>query len=113
MEEHKDIEFNAESFNRSILSWRQTCCSAAISAKFYYQRALLLAPWQANIYTDIAVSLGLIDCLSNSSGQGLITWYDFCMSLFSNGSCHIYFLLKLPFLYQAASREDGFRGLIT
>ncbi|KAF3446960.1 hypothetical protein FNV43_RR12140 [Rhamnella rubrinervis] len=74
MKENQVLEFDEETFNTSILSWRRTCCLAAISAKFSYQRALLLAPWQANIYTDIAISLDLIDTLSKSSGHDLIAW---------------------------------------
>lgn len=94
MEESKGLEFDEEAFNTSILSWRHTCRLAAISAKFSYQRALLLAPWQANIYTDIAISLDLIDSLSKSSGHELNAWYDLFMSFFSNASCYSHFSLK-------------------
>lgn len=47
---------------------------AAISARNSYQRALLLAPWQANIYTDIAVALDLISSLNESCEHHLGAW---------------------------------------
>lgn len=76
MEEDQGLEFNAEDFNASIFCWKNTCYLAAISAKFSYQRALLLAPWQANIYTDIAISSDLINTLNKRTGHDLDTWYD-------------------------------------
>ncbi|XP_043711389.1 LOW QUALITY PROTEIN: tetratricopeptide repeat protein SKI3-like [Telopea speciosissima] len=60
MEEGLNFETDEEAFRNSILSWKRKCLSAAISASHSYQRSLHLAPWQANIYTDIAISLDLI-----------------------------------------------------
>ncbi|XP_048331542.1 tetratricopeptide repeat protein SKI3 isoform X2 [Ziziphus jujuba] len=74
VEEDQGLEFNAEDFNASIFCWKNTCYLAAISAKFSYQRALLLAPWQANIYTDIAISSDLINTLNKRTGHDLDTW---------------------------------------
>ncbi|XVE94342.1 hypothetical protein REPUB_Repub02eG0001100 [Reevesia pubescens] len=54
------LECSAETFEKSIYSWKNTCRFAAISAKNSYQRALHLAPWHANIYIDIAISSNLI-----------------------------------------------------
>lgn len=76
MEDGQSLEFNAEDFNTSILSWKHTCYLAAISAKFSYQRALLLAPWQANIYPDIAISSDLISTFNKRTGHDLDAWYD-------------------------------------
>lgn len=47
--------------NASILSWKNACFSAALSARRSYQHALHLAPWQANIYTDIAITIDVIN----------------------------------------------------
>ncbi|XP_068305808.1 tetratricopeptide repeat protein SKI3 [Pyrus communis] len=74
MEEGNGLEFDMESFDNSILSWKRTCCLAAKTARCSYQRALHLAPWQANMYTDIAVTSDLIDSLDNSSGHDLSAW---------------------------------------
>ncbi|GMI82416.1 wax restorer [Hibiscus trionum] len=59
-DESQSLEYNAETFKKSIYSWKNTCCAAAISARNSFQRALHLAPWQANIYVDIAISSNLI-----------------------------------------------------
>ncbi|XP_018445855.1 tetratricopeptide repeat protein SKI3 isoform X2 [Raphanus sativus] len=63
----ENSEFTLKTFNDSILSWRSICYSAAFSAKSSYQRALHLAPWQANLYTDIAISSDLVSSLSDDS----------------------------------------------
>ncbi|KAF8106883.1 hypothetical protein N665_0130s0052 [Sinapis alba] len=63
----ENSEFTLKTFNDSILSWRNICYSAALSAKSSYQRALHLAPWQANLYTDIAITCDLLSRLSNES----------------------------------------------
>ncbi|CAH8370910.1 unnamed protein product [Eruca vesicaria subsp. sativa] len=60
-------DFSLKAFNDSILSWRSICYSAALSAKSSYQRALHLAPWQANLYTDIAIACDLVSSLSDDS----------------------------------------------
>lgn len=57
------VEIDERSFKVSIEDWKKTCLLAATDAKRLYQRALHLTPWQANIYTDIAISLDLIDSL--------------------------------------------------
>ncbi|XP_020253519.1 LOW QUALITY PROTEIN: tetratricopeptide repeat protein SKI3-like [Asparagus officinalis] len=54
-------EINEGSFKISINNWKKTCLFAANDAKRSYQRALHLAPWHANIYTDVAITLDLID----------------------------------------------------
>lgn len=73
-EEGQGLEFGPEAFTASILSWKQTGCLAARSAKCSYQRALHLAPWQANIYADIAIASDLISSLSKSYENNLSAW---------------------------------------
>uniref|UniRef100_A0A7N0T3Q5 Tetratricopeptide repeat protein SKI3 n=1 Tax=Kalanchoe fedtschenkoi TaxID=63787 RepID=A0A7N0T3Q5_KALFE len=51
---------NRDTFNASILAWKQNCYSAAISARRSYQKALHLTPWQPNIYCDIGLASDLI-----------------------------------------------------
>ncbi|EOA34750.1 hypothetical protein CARUB_v10022321mg [Capsella rubella] len=63
----QNSEFTLKTFSDSILSWKSICYSAALSAKASYQRALHLAPWQANIYTDIAITCDLVSSLSDDS----------------------------------------------
>uniref|UniRef100_A0A6V7QSG7 Tetratricopeptide repeat protein SKI3 n=1 Tax=Ananas comosus var. bracteatus TaxID=296719 RepID=A0A6V7QSG7_ANACO len=53
-------EVDEKIFKVSIDQWKNTCLLAANSAKCSYQRALHLAPWQANLYADIAMSVDLI-----------------------------------------------------
>lgn len=74
MEEGQGLEFDVETFNASILSWKKTCILAAISAKCSYQQALHLAPWEANIYTDIAITADLISSLTMSDGNDFNDW---------------------------------------
>ncbi|KAM7253000.1 hypothetical protein ACFE04_025618 [Oxalis oulophora] len=62
-------KLDVETFKTSIDSWRKTCYLAALSAKSSYQRALHLAPWQANIYTDIAITLDHISYLEGESSR--------------------------------------------
>ncbi|XP_058778563.1 tetratricopeptide repeat protein SKI3-like isoform X1 [Vicia villosa] len=69
IEEVQQLESNKEAFSASINSWRKTCFLAAGRAKFSYQRALHLSPWQANIYSDIAVTSDLITSLSKNYTQ--------------------------------------------
>ncbi|KAG7024067.1 Tetratricopeptide repeat protein SKI3 [Cucurbita argyrosperma subsp. argyrosperma] len=64
----------AESFRTSILSWKQTRSLALLSAKCSYQQALHLAPWEANIYTDIAITLDIISTLNGDSGSEFNSW---------------------------------------
>ncbi|XP_052201463.1 tetratricopeptide repeat protein SKI3 isoform X2 [Diospyros lotus] len=54
------LETDDEAFVSSILSWKGTCHSAAVSACSSYQRALHLTPWEANIYTDLAIASDLV-----------------------------------------------------
>ena len=75
-EEGQVLEFDAEDFNTSILSWRRACLLAASLAKCSYQRALHLAPWQANTYADIAMSTNLICSLNESFKHDVNAWYD-------------------------------------
>lgn len=76
MEESQGLELNTEAFSASIISWKHNCCLAATSARCSYQRALLLAPLDANIYTDIAISSDIIYSLTNCSAPDLNAWYD-------------------------------------
>ncbi|KAK6939145.1 hypothetical protein RJ641_032653 [Dillenia turbinata] len=64
----------AEAFKTSILTWKRCCYVAAIAAHNSYQRALHLAPWQANMYTDIAISLDLICSLEENFNHNLSVW---------------------------------------
>ncbi|XP_042507077.1 tetratricopeptide repeat protein SKI3 [Macadamia integrifolia] len=73
MEEGFSLETD-EAFRNSILSWKRKCLSAAIAASRSYQRSLHLAPWQANIYTDIAISLDLICSLEERSKPEPDAW---------------------------------------
>ncbi|KAL9238058.1 hypothetical protein vseg_012534 [Gypsophila vaccaria] len=63
-----------EAFSSSLLSWQEIRYSAAISAKRSYQRALHLAPWQANIYMDVAVAVNLISSVSESEEDDPYSW---------------------------------------
>ncbi|XP_064982269.1 tetratricopeptide repeat protein SKI3-like isoform X2 [Musa acuminata AAA Group] len=67
-------EIDEDLLKSSIISWKKTCYSAAISAKHSYQRALHLAPWQANIYTDIAISVDFIGYLEERNNNYLEIW---------------------------------------
>ncbi|XP_027362032.1 tetratricopeptide repeat protein SKI3 isoform X2 [Abrus precatorius] len=74
IEDLQELESNKEAFSASIISWRRTCFLAAIRARFSYQRALYLSPWQANIYADIAVTSDLIASLDQNYKQDLKSW---------------------------------------
>ncbi|KAL6996045.1 hypothetical protein U1Q18_006180 [Sarracenia purpurea var. burkii] len=74
MEEGLGLETDDEAFRTSILFWKKTCHWAAVSACSSYQRALHLAPWQANIYVDIAMSSDLICSYKECFKQDLNTW---------------------------------------
>ncbi|XP_061354463.1 tetratricopeptide repeat protein SKI3 isoform X2 [Gastrolobium bilobum] len=74
IEEAQELESNNEAFNASIISWRKTCFLASKRARFSYQRALHLSPWQANIYADIAVTSDLITSLNENYKQDLNSW---------------------------------------
>ncbi|KAJ4965925.1 hypothetical protein NE237_017774 [Protea cynaroides] len=74
MEEGFRLETDEEAFRNSILYWKKKCLSAAITASRSYQRSLHLAPWQANIYTDIAISFDLICSLEERSKPEPDAW---------------------------------------
>ncbi|KAJ1388379.1 Tetratricopeptide-like helical domain superfamily [Sesbania bispinosa] len=74
IEDVQELESNKEAFSASIISWRKNCFLAARSARFSYQRALHLSPWQANIYADIAVTSDLITSLDKNCKQNLNAW---------------------------------------
>lgn len=74
MDEGLKLKIDEEAFRTSILSWKRKCLLAAIAASRSYQRALHLAPWQANIYTDIAISVDLISSLEERSEPDPATW---------------------------------------
>ncbi|WCJ44793.1 Tetratricopeptide repeat (TPR)-like superfamily protein [Euphorbia peplus] len=66
--------FDVKTFDASIRSWKQTCLLASMSARRSYQRALHLAPWQANLYIDIALTLDLISSMDENYGYDLCPW---------------------------------------
>ncbi|CAK9178263.1 unnamed protein product [Ilex paraguariensis] len=74
MEEGLILENDEKAFNASILSWKRTCTLAALSASHFYQKALHLAPWEANIYVDIAITSDLIYSLKESCKQEMNCW---------------------------------------
>uniref|UniRef100_A0A7C9E7T7 UDP-N-acetylglucosamine--peptide N-acetylglucosaminyltransferase SPINDLY n=1 Tax=Opuntia streptacantha TaxID=393608 RepID=A0A7C9E7T7_OPUST len=63
-----------EAFFRSLLSWRKARGIAAVSAHCSYQRALHLAPWEANIYMDVATAEDLICSLEGNYEDDLNSW---------------------------------------
>lgn len=67
-------DIDEELFKSSISTWRKRCYSAANNAKLSYQRALHLAPWQANIYSDIAISIDLIELLEERDMDNMEVW---------------------------------------
>jgi len=71
IQEVQKLESNKEAFSTSIISWRKTYFLAAIHARFSYQRALHLSPWQAKIYSHIGVISYLITSLSQNYKQNL------------------------------------------
>lgn len=74
LEESMSSKCDEKTFSSSILSWKTCCLSAANSARNSYQRAMHLAPWQANIYTDIAITSDLISSLNEDNGYIQTTW---------------------------------------
>ncbi|VAH17868.1 unnamed protein product [Triticum turgidum subsp. durum] len=63
-----------QNFKASVLQWRNTCLSAANSAKLSYQRALRLTPWEANIHIDTAICLDLICTMEENNSVDPIVW---------------------------------------
>ncbi|OMP00932.1 Tetratricopeptide-like helical [Corchorus olitorius] len=74
MEESQTSHNNVETFAKSLYLWKNTCRLAAISARNSYQRALHLAPWQANIYVDIAISSDLISYFNEDYTHVQCSW---------------------------------------
>lgn len=74
MEDDQSVEYDVESFHASILTWKQTCYKASTSAKRSYQRALHLAPWQANLYIDIGIASDLISAMNENHGHDQHPW---------------------------------------
>lgn len=72
--ESNGIEVDEKSFKTSVSSWRRSSLSSAVVAKLCYQRALHLCPWQANAYTDIALSLDLLCSLEDKDRTDRIHW---------------------------------------
>ncbi|XP_044511086.1 tetratricopeptide repeat protein SKI3 isoform X2 [Mangifera indica] len=116
IEESQNLELDVATFHSSIVSWKRTCLMAAISARNSYQRALLLAPWQANIYTDIAVALDLISSLNESCEHHLGAWQlsekMVLGSLFLEGENHEFWVALGCLSDHNALKEHAFiRGL--
>ncbi|KAL2506081.1 Tetratricopeptide repeat protein SKI3 [Abeliophyllum distichum] len=74
MEEFKLAETDEKAFRSSISSWKRTRCLAATSASRSYQRALHLAPWQANIYADTAIASDLNFSLKEDPDEDVNAW---------------------------------------
>ncbi|XP_057450382.1 tetratricopeptide repeat protein SKI3 isoform X2 [Lotus japonicus] len=71
IEDVQEMESDKEAFTASIVAWRKTRFLAARHARFSYQRALHLSPWQANIYADIAITSNLMTSLNKNDNQEL------------------------------------------
>lgn len=71
MDENQGLQDDEIAFRNSILSWQGTCFTAAVSASHSYQRALHLAPWQANIYIDIGIAVDAICSLKENEKHNL------------------------------------------
>lgn len=74
MIDDQNSELEADAFKSSVHSWSETCHAAVESARISYQKALRLAPWQANIYADIAMSLDLRSKLIKISTYKSDSW---------------------------------------
>ncbi|XP_068652735.1 tetratricopeptide repeat protein SKI3 [Aristolochia californica] len=75
--EGQNREIDESSFKTSILEWKKERVKAAVNANRSYQKALHLTPWQANIYTDVAIALDLIsseDEKNTSQNSDLEAW---------------------------------------
>ncbi|KAL6529562.1 hypothetical protein OROGR_015185 [Orobanche gracilis] len=62
------------SFSSSVIAWKRTCFLAAKNATRSYQRTLHLAPWQANLYVDVAIASDLCLSLKESPKQDSNAW---------------------------------------
>ncbi|XP_076922571.1 tetratricopeptide repeat protein SKI3-like [Bidens hawaiensis] len=72
MDENPALETDKKALSASINLWKNSCLSAALSAKHSYQQSLRLAPWQANIYTDIAITIDVINSFKDVQKHDLI-----------------------------------------
>lgn len=72
MDEDPALETDYKALTASIVSWKNICSSAAVSARRSYQQALHLAPWQANIYTDIAITIDGIYSVKGEEKHDLV-----------------------------------------
>ncbi|PIN19633.1 TPR repeat-containing protein [Handroanthus impetiginosus] len=73
-EEVRSRHVDEKSFNSSISTWKRTCFLAARNASRSYQRALHLAPWLANIYSDAAIASNLCLSFKESPKEELNVW---------------------------------------
>lgn len=67
--------------NDSIISWKRKRSLAAVSGCRSYQRALHLAPWEPNLYADIAIASELSLYSEEKNRVDLKTWYLFTIPL--------------------------------
>lgn len=74
IDDEQNLAIDDRSFKISVAMWRKKCLSLAISACRSYQKALHLTPWQANLYTDIAISVDLISLLNIGEKHDLNDW---------------------------------------
>ncbi|KAM0061737.1 putative tetratricopeptide-like helical domain superfamily [Helianthus debilis subsp. tardiflorus] len=72
MDENPTLETDKKALSASIMSWKNSCFSAALGAKHSYQQSLHLAPWQANIYTDIAITIDVINSFKDAEKHEII-----------------------------------------
>lgn len=81
--------------NDSIISWKRKRSLAAVSGCRSYQRALHLAPWEPNLYTDIAIASELSLYSEEKHRVDLKTWYLFTIPLmiFYVFEVHLTFIL--------------------
>ncbi|KAG9158165.1 hypothetical protein Leryth_000310 [Lithospermum erythrorhizon] len=74
MDEDRALNVDEKKFISSILSWTRSCYQASVAANNSYQRALHLAPWQANLYVDIAVAEDLRSFLKENWEKLTDSW---------------------------------------
>lgn len=75
MENAWGLEIDQRTLIDSIMSWKKKCSVAAVSACRSYQRALHLAPWEANLYIDIGLASDLGFFSEENHKEGLNSWY--------------------------------------
>ncbi|XP_027149171.1 tetratricopeptide repeat protein SKI3 isoform X2 [Coffea eugenioides] len=68
------LKADQKSFSDSIISWKRICHLAAVSSSRSYQRALHLAPWQSNLYTDIAIASDITFFSKENHEEDLNSW---------------------------------------